>query len=73
MLGRVLIVKHSSLAIGSMLCNHAYLTLRLFPALPNAGGCFSSNDKNWILQEVEKGLRRHKAEVRVRYRESGFL
>ncbi len=33
---------------------------RLFPALPNAGGSFTSNSKEWILSEVEKGLRRHR-------------
>ncbi len=33
---------------------------RLFPALPNAGGSFTSSSKEWILSEVEKGLRRHR-------------
>jgi len=33
---------------------------RLFPALPNIGGSFSSSDRTWILSEVEKGLRAHR-------------
>ena len=33
---------------------------RLFPALPNVGGSFSSDDKNWIIREVESGLRNHR-------------
>jgi hypothetical protein len=33
---------------------------RLFPALPNVGGSFSSADKEWILDEVSKGLRAHR-------------
>ncbi|HMF38295.1 MAG TPA: hypothetical protein VKF17_16750 [Isosphaeraceae bacterium] len=33
---------------------------RLFPALPNAGGSFSSDDKRWIMKEVESGLRNHR-------------
>ena len=28
---------------------------RLFPALPNVGGSFSSDDKSWIMKEVEAG------------------
>ncbi len=33
---------------------------RLFPALPNVGGSFSSDDKSWIMKEVEAGLRNHR-------------
>ncbi len=33
---------------------------RLFPALPNVGGSFSSDDKTWIMKEVESGLRNHR-------------
>lgn len=33
---------------------------RLFPALPNVGGSFSSDDKQWIMKEVESGLRNHR-------------
>ena len=33
---------------------------RLFPALPNVGGSFSSDDKAWIIREVESGLRNHR-------------
>ncbi len=33
---------------------------RLFPALPNIGGSFSSDDKAWIMKEVEAGLRNHR-------------
>ncbi len=33
---------------------------RLFPALPNVGGSFSSDDKTWIVKEVESGLRNHR-------------
>ena len=33
---------------------------RLFPALPNVGGSFSSDDKSWIIREVESGLRNHR-------------
>ena len=33
---------------------------RLFPALPNVGGSFSSDDRAWIIKEVESGLRNHR-------------
>ena len=33
---------------------------RLFPALPNVGGSFSSSDRSWIIKEVEAGLRNHR-------------
>ena len=33
---------------------------RLFPALPNVGGSFSSDDRDWIRKEVESGLRNHR-------------
>ena len=33
---------------------------RLFPALPNVGGSFSSDDRAWIIKEVEAGLRNHR-------------
>ena len=33
---------------------------RLFPALPNVGGSFSSDDRAWIMKEVESGLRNHR-------------
>jgi len=33
---------------------------RLFPALPNVGGSFSSDDRAWIRKEVESGLRNHR-------------
>jgi hypothetical protein len=33
---------------------------RLFPALPNVGGSFSSSDRGWIMKEVESGLRNHR-------------
>src|SRR5271157_2046221 len=33
---------------------------RLFPALPNVGGSFSSSDRKWICAEVESGLRNHR-------------
>jgi len=33
---------------------------RLFPATPNAGGSISSDDKAWIMKEVESGLRNHR-------------
>ena len=33
---------------------------RLFPALPNVGGSFSSSDRAWIMKEVESGLRNHR-------------
>ena len=33
---------------------------RLFPAVPNVGGSFSSDDRAWIMKEVESGLRNHR-------------
>jgi hypothetical protein len=33
---------------------------RLFPALPNSGSSISSDDKSWIIREVESGLRNHR-------------
>lgn len=36
---------------------------RLFPTLPNAGGSISSDDKGWIMKEVECGLRNHRARL----------
>src|SRR5208282_2112565 len=33
---------------------------RLFPALPNVGGSFSSDDRAWIRKEVASGLRNHR-------------
>ena len=34
--------------------------LRLFPALPNQGESISSDDRGWIMKEVESGLRNHR-------------
>ncbi len=33
---------------------------RLFAALPNSGSSISSDDKSWIIREVESGLRNHR-------------
>ena len=45
---------------------------RLFPAVPNAGGSFSSDDKSWIMKEVESGLRNHRPRLAAAIENQAF-
>lgn len=45
---------------------------RLFPALPNTGSSFSSDDKSWITKEVESGLRNHRPRLAAAIENQAF-
>ena len=45
---------------------------RLFPATPNAGSSISSDDKRWIIKEVESGLRNHRPRLAAAIENQAF-
>ena len=45
---------------------------RLFPALPNTGSSISSDDKSWIMKEVESGLRNHRPRLAAAIENQAF-
>src|SRR5271157_2760249 len=45
---------------------------RLFPALPNTGSSVSSDDKSWIMKEVESGLRNHRPRLAAAIENQAF-
>ncbi len=45
---------------------------RLFPATPNVGSSISSDDKSWIIKEVESGLRNHRPRLAAAIENQAF-
>jgi Phage portal protein, SPP1 Gp6-like len=46
--------------------------LRLFPALPNQGQSISSDDRDWIIREVQGGLRNHRPRLAAAIENQAF-